>query len=105
MTEFAEFTQDETRINCLQAAGRMTIIPNLVRMQALTSVQQPCSNTSKSHEMSRNVFEAKYVYLQVFCKLQKPLENYRAAFTRQRSLVRTQHHPLGKDVILQVKRQ
>jgi hypothetical protein len=41
MTEFAEFTQDEARINGLQAAGRITIIPDLVRMQALTSVQQP----------------------------------------------------------------
>jgi hypothetical protein len=65
-------------------------------MQALTSVQQPCSNPSKYPEMSRNVFEAKYVYLQAFCKLQKPLENYRAAFTRQRSLVRTQHRSLDK---------
>ena len=55
-----------------------------------------CSNPSKYPEMSANVFKAKYVYLQVFCKLQKPPANYRAAFTRQRPLVRTQHRPLLK---------
>jgi hypothetical protein len=35
---FRQF-QDEARISGLQAAGRITIIPDLVRMQALTSVQ------------------------------------------------------------------
>src|SRR5919112_2189663 len=34
--------------------------------------------------------------LQGFCKSCKPTANYRAAFTRQRSLVRTQHRPLRK---------
>ena len=30
---------------------------------------------------------------------------YQSAFTRQRSLVRAQHRPLGKSHVLQVKRQ
>jgi hypothetical protein len=89
-------------LNGLQAVGRTAIIPDLVRMQTLPAVQQPCSNPSKYPEMSRNVFKAKYVYLQVFYKLQKPLENYRAAFTRQRPLVRSQHRPLAKSSVLQV---
>ncbi len=37
-------------------------------------------------------------YLQVFCNLQKPLANYRAAFTRRRSLVRSQHRPLSNSL-------
>jgi hypothetical protein len=41
-------------------------------------------------------------HLQAFCKLQKSLANYRAAFTRQRSLVRSQHRPLQKTAGLQV---
>jgi hypothetical protein len=51
--------------------------------------------------MMRNVLWAKYGYLQVFCNLQKLLANYRAAFTRQRTLVRTQHRPLSKSGSLQ----
>jgi hypothetical protein len=43
--------------------------------------------------MMRNVLQAKYVYLQEFYKLQKSSENNRSAFTRQRTLVRTQHRP------------
>jgi hypothetical protein len=60
-------------------------------MQALPSVQQPCSNPSKHPEMLGNVLQAKYGYLQEFCKLQKYVANYHAGFTRQRSLIRTQH--------------
>src|SRR5215207_10181453 len=45
---FGEFTKDEARRSGRQAAGRITIIPDFVRMQAVTSVQQPCSNPSKS---------------------------------------------------------
>src|SRR5215208_6227691 len=48
----AEDTQDEPRRSGLQVAGRITIIPDLVRMQTVTSVQQRCSNPSKSPEMS-----------------------------------------------------
>jgi hypothetical protein len=60
-------------------------------------VQQPCSNPSKSPELLRKASTQKYGCLQGFYKLQKPSENYRAfAFTRQRSLVRTQHRPLKK---------
>jgi hypothetical protein len=39
--KFAEDTQDETRRSGLQVASRVTIIPDLVWMQAVTSVQQP----------------------------------------------------------------
>src|SRR5919107_1298392 len=74
----------------------MTIIPDLVRIQALSYVQQPCSNPSKSPEMLRKVPKQKYDDLQVFCKLQQSPANYRAAFTRQRSPVRSQHLPLKK---------
>src|SRR5215207_579182 len=44
-------------------------------------------------------------YLQGFCKLQKPPANYRTAFTRLRSLVRTKHRPLRERGVLQVKRK
>jgi hypothetical protein len=54
--------------------------------------------------MLRNALAQEYGHLQVFCTLEKPLANYRAAFTRQRSLVRTQHRPLVKSDVLQVKR-
>jgi hypothetical protein len=73
--------------------------------RAVTSVQQPCINPSKSPEMLRKVPKQKYDDLQVFCKLQNSPANYRAAFTRQRSLVRTQHRPLLKYVVLQVERK
>jgi hypothetical protein len=74
-------------------------------MQAVTPVQQPCSNPSKSPEMQRNALVQKYDDLQQFCKHQKSPANYRAAFTQQRSLVRTQHRSLVKGGVLQVKRQ
>jgi hypothetical protein len=66
-------------------------------------VQQPCSNPSKSPELLRKASTQKYGCLQVFCKFQKSPANYLAAFTRQRSLVRTQHRPLSKIAVLQVK--
>ena len=55
--------------------------------------------------MLRKVPKQKYDSLQVFCKLRKYPANYRAAFTRQRSLVRIQHRPLRKSVVLQEKPQ
>jgi hypothetical protein len=84
----------EAPIKGLSAAGRIAIIVDLVRMQAASLVQQPCSNPSKCTDMLGKASKRKYSCLQVFCKLQKPPANYRAAFTRQRSLVRTQHRPL-----------
>ena len=69
----------------------------------LRLVQQPCSNPSKSPENQRKARSQEKRYLQGFCKLQKPPANHRAAFTRQRSLVRNQHRPLLKRVPLQVK--
>jgi hypothetical protein len=101
---FAEDTQDEARRSGLQGADQITIILDLVRMQAVTSVQQPCSNPSKSPEMPRNALVQKYGYLQEFCTLEKSLANYHTAFTRQRSLVRTQHRPLLESAVLRVKR-
>jgi hypothetical protein len=53
--------------------------------------------------MLRKVPKQKHDNLQVFCKLQKSPANYRAAFTRQGSLVRTQHRPSKKCIDLQVK--
>jgi hypothetical protein len=47
---FGAYTKDEARRSGPQVAGRITIIPNFVRMQAVTSVQQPCRNPSKSPE-------------------------------------------------------
>jgi hypothetical protein len=38
-------------------------------MQAVTSVQQPCSNLSKYPETSRKASMSKYGDLQAFCKL------------------------------------
>src|SRR5215203_2189086 len=51
---FGEFTKDEARRSGRQDAGRITIIPDLVRMQTVTSVQQPCSNPGKYPERLRN---------------------------------------------------
>jgi hypothetical protein len=65
-----------------------------VRLQTLPSVQQPCSNPSKSPEILRKVPMSKYVYLQEFCKLQKLLANYLAAFARRRAWVRIPSAPL-----------
>src|SRR5215211_245360 len=103
--KFAEDPQDEARRSGLQVASRITIIPDFVRMQAVISVQQPCSNPSKYPEMPRNALVQEYGYLQGFCTLEKPPANYRAAFTRQRSLVRTQHRPLPRYFVWQVKRR
>jgi len=52
--KFAEDTQDEARRSDLQVASRITIIPDFVLMQASPSVQQPCSNPSKSPELLGN---------------------------------------------------
>ena len=81
------------------------IIPDLVRMHTLPAVQQPCSNPSKSPENLGKVFSKENRYLQEFCKLQNAPANYHTAFTRQRSLVRSQHRPLTKTAVLQVKRR
>jgi hypothetical protein len=62
----------------------------------LIFVQQPCSNPSKYPDTLRKALTQEYIYFQVFCKLQKTPAIYRAAFTRQRSLVRSQHRPLPK---------
>ncbi len=72
----------------------IAIIPDLVRMQALPTVQQPCSNPGKSPEISGKAVTQKYRNLQAFCKLQKPLANYLTAFARRRSGVRIPSAPL-----------
>jgi hypothetical protein len=60
----------------------------------VTLVQQPCSNLSKYPETLRKAPMSKYGALQVFCKLQKPLAIYHAAFARRRSGVRIPSAPL-----------
>jgi hypothetical protein len=55
-----------------------------------------CSNPSKSPDRSRNASSPTYFYLQVFCKLQQASVKRRTAFTRKRTLVRSQHRPLLK---------
>ncbi len=72
----------------LEGPMRLRNRPNLV--------QQPCSNPGKSPEMLRKELTQEYGYLREFCNLQKPTADYRAAFTRQRSLVRNQHRPPSK---------
>jgi hypothetical protein len=79
----------------------MLIIPDLVLMQ---EPQHLCSNPSKSPENQSKVFSKENDHLQGFCNLQKSPAIYLTAFTRQRSLVRTQHRPLSKHLVLQVKR-
>ena len=69
----------------------------------VTSVQQPCSNPSKSPETLRNAPMVKYGNLQAFCKLQKPLAKYLCAFARRRSGVRIPSTPLQEYRYLQVK--
>jgi hypothetical protein len=67
-------------------------------------VQQPCSNPSECPEILGKPLSQKYRYLQPFWNYRKSLENYRTDFTRQRSLVRTQHRPL-ENAYLQVQRE
>jgi hypothetical protein len=43
--------------------------------------------------------------LQVFCKLEKPVENHYAAFARRRSGVRIPSAPLNKSAYLQVEQR
>jgi len=78
----------------------MLIIPDLVLMQ---EPQHLCSNPSKSPENQSKVFSKENDHLQGFCNLQKSPAIYLTAFTRQRSLVRSQHRPLSKHLVLQVK--
>jgi uncharacterized metal-binding protein len=73
------------------------------RVQRETLVQQPCSNPSKYPETLRKASTRKYSDLQVFCKLQKALEKYRAAFARRRSGVQIPSAPLLECGGLQVK--
>ena len=89
-------------MSTLDKAESVSALRNVI---SYSGVQQPCSNPSKSPEMLGKASSQKYLYLQAFCNLQKPPANYHAAFTRQRSLVRTQHRPLRKCRVLQVIRQ
>ena len=70
------------------------IIPDLVRMQALTSVQQPCSNPGKSIEMLGKVLSSECCHLQAFCTHLKTPANLRAALAWRRSRVRVSSGPL-----------
>src|SRR5918997_446203 len=72
-------------------------------LQAISFVQQLCSNPSESPEMLRKVPTQKYGDLQEFCNLQKPPAYLHTAFTRQRTLVRAQHRPLCIHLGLQGK--
>src|SRR5215213_10336892 len=101
---FGEFTKDEARRSGRQAAGRITIIPDFVRMQAVTSVQQPCSNPSKSPETSGKVLLAECCYLQAVCTHLKDSANLRAALAWRRPGVRVSSGPLPFCGDLQVKR-
>src|SRR5829696_4154119 len=71
--------------------------------------EQTCSNRAATRVRLLKYWEKsirqKYVYLQQICNLQKPVANYHTAFTRPRTLVRTQHRPLDKSRALQRKRQ
>jgi hypothetical protein len=79
------------------------VICTAISLVGLEFVQQPCSNPSKYPETLRKAPYSKYGDLQAFCKLQKSPATYRAAFTRQRSLVRNQHRPLLNLAFLQEK--
>jgi hypothetical protein len=50
-------------------------------------------------ENSRKALSENCEYLRQFCKLRKGLATYGAAFTRQRSLVRSQHRPLRESYL------
>jgi len=50
--------------------------------QAEEVIHLVCSNPSESPEMSRIASKTKGFHSQEFCKLQKPLANYRTAFAR-----------------------
>jgi hypothetical protein len=69
----------------------------------VSSTLRRCSNLGKSPEKLRKSPKQKYVDLQEFCNFQNALANHRTAFTRQRTLVRSQHRPLPRYFVLQVK--
>ena len=73
--------------------------------RAVTSVQQPCSNPSKSPEILRKVTSSECLYLQVFCTHLKTPANLRAALAWRRSGVRVPSGPRSLSVDLQVKRE
>src|SRR4029453_5016498 len=75
-------------------SSTIAIYPDLVRMQAIPSVQQPCSNPTKPPETLRKVLAKENCYLQQFCKLQNAPANYLAAFARWRAWVRISSSPL-----------
>ena len=83
----------------------IAIIPDLVRVQALPAVQQPCSNPSKYPERLGNVFSAECCHLQAFCTHLKTPANFRGALAWRRSGVQVPSGPRSFSVDLQVKRE
>jgi hypothetical protein len=71
--------------------------------RAVTSVQQPCSNPSKSPERLRKTPTQKCSDFQQFCKIWKPVETYLAALAWRRSRVRVSSGPLRESRFLQSK--
>ena len=92
----SEKSPDDARLRGFQAADRIAMAPELEPMHAVTSVQQPCSNPSKSPEKAEKAPIQKYSSLQLFCKLRKCPAKYRAAFARRRSGGRIPSAPLKK---------
>jgi hypothetical protein len=68
-------------------------------MQAVTAVQQPCSNPSKSPETSRKVLSSEYRHLQGFCTHLKTPANLRGALAWRRSGVRVPSGPLSEPLV------
>jgi hypothetical protein len=67
---------------------------DLVQMQTVTSVQQPCSNPSKYSDMLGKASKQKYSCLQLFCKLLKDPAKYGGAFARRKPGIRIPSAPL-----------
>jgi hypothetical protein len=74
-------------------------------MQTVTSVQQPCSNPSKSPEMLRKAPSSECCHLQAFCTHLKTPANLRGALAWRRSGVQVPSGPLLFYGDLQVKRE
>src|SRR5215213_4929053 len=66
------------------------------RHESALTMQQSCSNPSKSPELLGKASKQKYNCLQVFCKTRNDLAKHHAAFARRRAGVRLPSGPLLK---------
>jgi hypothetical protein len=66
-------------------------------------VRSQHTNPHEQQRIDTNTSRVKYAILQVFVNASEQPRRYGSAFTRQRTLLRSQHRPLSRYFVLQVK--